>query len=39
LFDKEPPMVGGGLNPSNANTYSAYDVLGRYVFADISLNF
>ncbi len=39
LLDEEPPMVGGGLNPSNANTYSAYDVLGRYVFADVSLSF
>jgi outer membrane receptor protein involved in Fe transport len=39
LLDKEPPMVGGGMNPSNANTYSTYDVLGRYVFADVSLTF
>lgn len=39
LFDKEPPMVGGGLNPTNANTYGNYDVLGRYVYADVTFRF
>jgi iron complex outermembrane receptor protein len=36
LLDKEPPMVGGGLNATNANSYGNYDVLGRYVYADVT---
>ena len=39
LLDKEPPMVGGGLNPTNANSYGNYDVLGRYVYADVTFSF
>ena len=39
VLDKEPPMVGGGMNPSNANTYGNYDVLGRYVYADVTFRF
>ena len=39
LLDKEPPMVGGGLNATNANTYGNYDVLGRYVYADVTFSF
>ena len=39
VLDKEPPMVGGGLNPTNANTYGNYDVLGRYVYADVTFRF
>jgi hypothetical protein len=32
-------MVGGGLNPTNANSYGNYDVLGRYVYADVTFSF
>jgi iron complex outermembrane receptor protein len=39
LLDKEPPMVGGGLNATNANSYGNYDVLGRYVYADVTFSF
>ena len=39
ILDKEPPMVGGGLNATNANTYGNYDVLGRYVYADVTFRF
>lgn len=49
LLDKEPPLVSSGrpngtLNGCatgcNGNTYaSAYDVLGRYVFAGVTLDF
>jgi len=39
MLDKEAPMVGGGMNPTNANTYGNYDVLGRYVYADITFSF
>ena len=39
LLDKEPPMVGGGLNATNANTYGNYDVLGRYIYADVTFRF
>jgi outer membrane receptor protein involved in Fe transport len=39
LLDKETPMVGGGLNPDNANSYGKYDVLGRYVYADVTFTF
>ncbi len=39
VLDKEPPMVGGGMNPTNANTYGNYDVLGRYVYADVTFRF
>jgi iron complex outermembrane receptor protein len=39
LLDKEPPMVGGGLNATNANSYGNYDVLGRYVYADVTFRF
>ena len=39
LLDKEAPMVGGGLNPDNANSYSTYDILGRYVYADVTFRF
>ena len=39
LLDKETPMVGGGLNPDNANSYGKYDVLGRYVYADVTFSF
>ena len=38
LLDKEPPMVGGGLNATNANSYGNYDVLGRYVYADVTFS-
>ena len=39
LLDKETPMVGGGLNPDNANSYGNYDVLGRYIYADVTFSF
>jgi len=39
LLDKETPMVGGGLNPDNANSYGNYDVLGRYIYADVTISF
>ena len=39
LLDKETPMVGGGLNADNANSYGKYDVLGRYVYADVTFSF
>ena len=39
LLDKETPMVGGGLNADNANSYGKYDVLGRYIYADVRFSF
>ncbi len=49
LFDKQPPYVtsggGGGANlcttgPCNGNTYPAtYDALGRYLYANVTLEF
>jgi outer membrane receptor protein involved in Fe transport len=39
LLDKETPMVGGGLNPDNANSFGNYDVLGRYIYADVTISF
>jgi len=27
------------LNATNANTYGNYDVLGRYVYADVTFSF
>lgn len=37
VFDKEPPMVAGGLS-TNANTVAGfYDTLGRYLFVNLTL--
>ncbi|KRG75220.1 TonB-dependent receptor [Stenotrophomonas ginsengisoli] len=38
LFDREPPMVGGGL-VDNGNGVAGYDQAGRYVFGSINLRF
>ena len=42
VLDKDPPVVGtnaGGNNALyNGNTYTTYDVLGRYVYVGITLN-
>ena len=43
VFDKDPPIVAGGDFSSafaNGNTYAqVYDTLGRYVFANVTLQF
>lgn len=38
ILDEEPPLVGGSLS-SNANSLTGYDQVGRFLFANISLNF
>ncbi len=38
IFDKEPPLVGGGL-AFNANSLPGYDQLGRNLFASVNLRF
>jgi outer membrane receptor protein involved in Fe transport len=39
LLDKDPPVISVGIAPGGANTYSAYDQLGREVFAAVTLKF
>ena len=43
ILDKDPPVVSreaGGNNAFyNGNTYTNYDVLGRYIYMGASLNF
>ena len=38
LFDREPPMVGGGL-VDNGNAIAGYDQAGRYIFGSINVRF
>ena len=38
ILDQEPPLVGGSLS-DNANSLTGYDQAGRFLFANISLNF
>jgi iron complex outermembrane recepter protein len=43
MLDKDPPQVTSDTFPSafvNGNTYAnVYDALGRYIFANVTLNF
>jgi outer membrane receptor protein involved in Fe transport len=42
LFDRDPPLAGGivGVGFGSGNTYpQVYDVLGRYIFAGVSVEF
>ena len=39
IADKEPPMVGGNMSPSNANALGGYDMGGRYIFTSVALKF
>ena len=42
LFDRDPPIAGGfvGVGFGSGNTYpQVYDVLGRYIFAGLSVEF
>ena len=39
ILDKEPPLVGAGANPDNANSFNIYDTLGRYVYANLTMKF
>ena len=39
IADKEPPMVGGSLSPTNANAIGGYDQAGRYIFTSVSFKF
>ncbi|TKS54904.1 TonB-dependent receptor [Luteimonas yindakuii] len=39
IADKEPPMVGGGLAPTNANSLGGYDQAGRYLFTSVAFDF
>jgi outer membrane receptor protein involved in Fe transport len=38
VFDREPPMVGGGL-AVNGNSVRGYDQVGRYLFTSVAINF
>lgn len=38
VLDEEPPLVGGSLS-NNANSLTGYDQVGRFLFANISVNF
>jgi outer membrane receptor protein involved in Fe transport len=43
VLDKDPPILSGTAFPTafvNGNTYvGTYDTLGRYIFANVTLNF
>ena len=39
ILDKEPPMVGGTLTPSNANMLGGYDPAGRMFFGNVTFKF
>ncbi len=39
VADKEPPMVGGSLAPTNANAVGGYDQVGRYIFTSVAFRF
>lgn len=37
VWDRDPPLVGGDVNPNNANSYNNYDTLGRYIYANFTI--
>jgi outer membrane receptor protein involved in Fe transport len=39
IADKEPPMVGGALAPTNGNSPGGYDQAGRYFFGSVTFRF
>ena len=43
ILDRDPPVAGGEVVPAgfgNGNTYpQVYDALGRYMFADVTVDF
>ncbi|PJJ96835.1 TonB-dependent receptor [Lysobacteraceae bacterium NML91-0213] len=39
IADKEPPMIGGNLAPTNANSLGGYDQAGRYLFTSLAFDF
>jgi outer membrane receptor protein involved in Fe transport len=37
VFDEEPPLIGGAVGTTNANTIAGFwDTLGRYLFANVT---
>ena len=40
IFDKEPPIIAAAYGGTNGNTYTeTYDPVGRYLFANVTLDF
>ncbi|GAB2523356.1 TonB-dependent receptor domain-containing protein [Lysobacter humi (ex Lee et al. 2017)] len=39
IADKEPPMIGGALAPTNGNAPGGYDQAGRYFFGSVTFRF